>query len=152
LTREVTITAVSGHEAPALAAVHRRCFLDPWDASTFARLLEEPRVFCIAARSNEGLVGFVLCRVVCDESEILSCAVLPAHRRSGLGRRMLSQALDEARRRGVGEIFLEVAEDNEAAFALYTRSGFLRVGCRPAYFRGAQGRVSGAIMCANLRD
>jgi ribosomal-protein-alanine N-acetyltransferase len=43
-----------------------------------------------------------------------------------------------ARASGAASLFLEVADDNVAALALYERLGFVTVGMRPNYYaRGA---------------
>ena len=80
--------------------------------------------------------GMVLARVAVDEAEILTIAVLPALRGQGMGRRLLDAAMDEARRRGAREMFLEVATGNTPAKALYARAGFTRVGQRKRYYPG----------------
>ena len=48
----------------------------------------------------------------------------PAHRRAGLGLAITAAACAEAVRRGVRRVFLQVAEDNAGARALYERCGF----------------------------
>jgi ribosomal-protein-alanine N-acetyltransferase len=56
-----------------------------------------------------------------------------------VARALLVDFIDAARRRGARRGFLEVAEDNDAALALYTAAGFAAIGRRPAYYRGRSG-------------
>ena len=57
-------------------------------------------------------------------------AIVVAARRNGLAAALLG----ELRRKAKGEIFLEVAENNPGAIALYTREGWVRIGSRPGYY------------------
>jgi ribosomal-protein-alanine N-acetyltransferase len=69
--------------------------------------------------------------------------VRPAWRRRGIAGALLNRLL--AAVSGITPIvLLEVAEDNEAAIALYIEAGFARVGRRPAYYR----REGGARVAA----
>ena len=47
----------------------------------------------------------------------------------------------DARARGASEAFLEVAEDNRAARALYARGGWAPVGRRPGYYGGGDALI-----------
>jgi len=90
--------------------------------------------------------GFILCRVVADEAEILMLAVRPDARRSGLGRRLTEAAADVCMTRGAERLFLEVAEDNMAARMLYVRAGFVEVGRRRAYYARPDGPAADALI------
>ncbi|QTC93377.1 GNAT family N-acetyltransferase [Brevundimonas goettingensis] len=116
-------------DAPLLAAVHLEAFHAPWDTAAFDSLLGQAGVFAIRAPD-----GFILCRVVLDEAEILTLAVRPSARRAGLGARLTQAAAEFAARAGAERLFLEVAEDNEAARALYARLGFIQTGRRRNYY------------------
>ncbi|MFA4893699.1 GNAT family N-acetyltransferase, partial [Brevundimonas sp.] len=54
----------------------------------------------------------------------------------------------EAAARGARRLFLEVAEDNEAARALYGRAGFSEAGRRPRYYARADGSRRDALLLA----
>jgi ribosomal-protein-alanine N-acetyltransferase len=76
----------------------------------------------------------VLARVAAGEAEILTLAVVPGARRRGLGAALMQAALARAAEAGAREMFLEVAEGNEAARRLYGALGFAGVGRRPRYY------------------
>lgn len=63
-----------------------------------------------------------------DEPRIVAMWVAPPSRGTGLGRRLLQAALDHARDGGMPRVFLDVADDNEPAKALYARLGFVPTG------------------------
>jgi ribosomal-protein-alanine N-acetyltransferase len=129
-----TIEAAGPAHAAALAAIHCAAFpsKEAWSADVIALQLGLPGAFGLI--DPEG--GMVLARVVADEAEILTIAVLPAARRHGLGRALLRTAMDRAAERGAREMFLEVAIANGAARALYAALGFTQVGRRRGYYPG----------------
>ena len=139
----------------ALAALHRRAMVHgrPWPPKAFSDLLAQPQVFFVPAPSSSALkypgererqslshratpdpAGFALGRAAADEAELLTLAVDPAARRSGIGRALLAGFEREARARGATSVFLEVAEDNAPALALYHAAGWEEAGRRPGYY------------------
>ena len=91
--------------------------------------------------------GFILVRVVADETEILSIAVSPDRRQRGLASRLLEQACHRATGQGAARIFLEVAAANLPARKLYEKYGFREVGQRKAYYEdGDDALVLSAVL------
>lgn len=130
----------------ALASLHQRCFLTPppWSAADFSGFQSDPLCFLLV----EGDAGFLLGRAVAGEAELLTLAVAPEARRLGLGRRLVSRFLYQARLRGAERAFLEVSSENVPAIALYESSGFARTGLRRGYYRDADGRPIDALVLA----
>ena len=142
----LALTPVGAFDLDLLAALHLGCFQEPWDRTAFGQLLAMPGAFGLIARDDHQALGFVLCRVVRDEAELLSVCVQPDRRRAGLGRRLVAAALDHCRTQGAQAILLEVAEDNPAAQRLYAALGFTRVGRRPGYYRRPNGVRANALV------
>ncbi|MDO1559291.1 GNAT family N-acetyltransferase [Brevundimonas sp. 2R-24] len=129
-------------DAAQLAVIHAESFPDrPWDAAYLERLLGEPGVS--AWRSGEA--GFLIIREAAGEAEILTLAVRTAARRQGLARGLIRTALEEI---GAERLFLEVADDNAAALALYAGLGFEKVGFRPRYYPRADAAAADAHILA----
>jgi len=120
--------------AAAMAAIHAECFppVARWGAEAMELQLALLRAFGFIDAGG----GFVLARVAADEAEILTLAVAPAARRRGLARALLRRAANEAAAAGATSLFLEVADDNAAARALYAAEGFTEVGRRRRYYPG----------------
>ena len=127
-----------------LAALHARCFTlpRPWSAAEFAGFLSDPLAFLLV----EGDAGFLLGRAVAGEAELLTLAVAPEARRRGLGRKLVARFLYQARLRGAVTAFLEVADTNAGARALYAASGFAESGRRKGYYRDGNGAVVDAVV------
>lgn len=129
--------------AEDLAAIHQRAMRvpAPWSAQTIAGFLAAPGA--ILATSAH---GFALGRVIVDEAELLTLAVLPEARRQGEARRCLAAFEQEAAARGAVRAFLEVAETNAAARSLYRAAGWDETGSRRAYYADPEGGTINAIV------
>jgi ribosomal-protein-alanine N-acetyltransferase len=145
------IRPIAAADAPALAALHGDGAEGAWSAETFAGLLLLPGTFGFIAAARGVPQGFVLARAAADEAEILTIAVARGSRRRGLGGRLMQMAAGEAAGRGAARLFLEVAEDNEAALALYRALGFAEAGRRPSYYgKAGQPRRDALLMALRL--
>ncbi len=121
-------------DAGALGALEAQCFGEPWSAASLDAELapDHGRGWIIEADGElaAALVGYQLF----EELHIHRVAVLPALRQRGLGRRVLDQALEEARATGASVALLELRADNTAAIALYRAAGFEVYGNRRRYY------------------
>jgi [ribosomal protein S18]-alanine N-acetyltransferase len=129
-------------DARAMAALHAASFHRAWSDGEFADLLAHSNVVADRVIVGRRLAGFILSRIAAGEAEILSVAVKPARRGKGLGRSLLDWHLRRLAGRGVEAVFLEVAEDNWPARALYRRAGFSDVGRREGYYPEAKGSAA----------
>lgn len=92
----------------------------------------------LVAWEGETALGFCAWRqTAADEAEMLNLAVAPACRKRGAGRALV----EELRRRAAGTIFLEVAEANTAARALYRRTGWVELSERKDYYGPGQNAI-----------
>jgi [ribosomal protein S18]-alanine N-acetyltransferase len=143
------IEAADASAAARLADLHARAFERPWSADEIAKLLQNPTTFALL--SSAGIAqGFVLAWAAGGDSEILTVAVTPEARRKGVGAALVTSAGVAALARGAATMHLEVAEDNEAARALYKKLGYAEAGRRPAYYAAAAGRVDAIVMRRTL--
>ncbi|MBN9270901.1 MAG: GNAT family N-acetyltransferase, partial [Mesorhizobium sp.] len=137
--RDYALEPLTIADSPAVSVLHREDFVRPWTDGEFAALLAQDTVFGYAVReTGKGAkppVGFVLARLAAGEGEILTVAVARAHRRQGLGWRLMDAVLRQLHAQRAEALFLEVDETNMAAIALYRGPGFREVGKRPHYYR-----------------
>jgi [ribosomal protein S18]-alanine N-acetyltransferase len=144
---EHTPLPVGAPFAPVIAALQNACFPDdPWSAGSIAGMMGTPGVFALLTEHDGVPTGFILMRAAAEDGEVLALGVDPALRRSGLGSRLLAAGIAEAGTRGATAVFLEVAEDNGAARALYHAHGLVQIGRRPSYYRRGDGRVAALVL------
>jgi ribosomal-protein-alanine N-acetyltransferase len=150
--RPPDIRPIGMQGAQACAMLHASSFAHPWSMAEFETLLAGRDIVAEAAmapgrwRRRQGLAGFVLSRLVLDEAEILTIAVAPKLRRSGIGSALLGVHLATLAARGAKALFLEVDAGNHAALALYAQFDFYEIGTRKAYYRNADGPATAALM------
>lgn len=129
-------TAVAD-DLDAIMALEQASFaLTAWSRQTMAKeMASEWGRYVVAVDDAGDVVGYVGLRAVGVEGDIQTIAVAASARGAGLGRRLLAEAQQDARMRGVRELFLEVREDNAPARSLYASEGFEEIGVRPGYYQ-----------------
>lgn len=130
------IEAIGAEASAFLADIHAEAFPanQAWGASALALMLELPGHFGLVAIRQDQPLGFALARAQGPEAEIVTLAVRWPMQGQGIGRLLLKSVMDEATRRGALDLFLEVAEPNAAARALYAGAGAREVGRRRRYY------------------
>ncbi len=127
---------------------------EAWNRAQITSSLDMPGTH-IAMLSADGsaptettpAVCFAMTRAAPGEEELLLIAVLPDHRKAGLGKRLLLLIAESARERGAERMFLEMRENNPAA-SLYRAVGYKPIGRRKAYYKVADGSRLDAITFA----
>jgi len=115
--------------------IERTSFSMPWSRGAFTYEIERNRVArCWVMREHDRVVGYLCLWEVADELHITNVAVHPASRRRGIGRALLAHVLDDAVRRALSMVGLEVRPTNAEARALYESFGFRVVGRRSGYY------------------
>jgi ribosomal-protein-alanine N-acetyltransferase len=122
----------------AVIAVEEASFTNPWTREMYQAELTHTGVsfFMLARASDRTVVGFCSYWRVVDEIHINNLAVLPSHRRQGVGRALLARVLREAVAQGAVRALLEVRRSNEDARRLYEALGFTLAGIRRGYYTG----------------
>ncbi|HSK54996.1 MAG TPA: ribosomal protein S18-alanine N-acetyltransferase [Jiangellales bacterium] len=98
----------------------------------------------VVAESDGQIVGYAGLWAHGEAADVQTVAVAPGGQRRGTGTLLVEALLDDADRRGVGEVVLEVRADNIPALELYRAVGFERVGVRRGYY--AAGRVDALVL------
>lgn len=123
-------------DLPAILAIERASFTDPWSRSSFTAILEQPRVYFAVALDAAGvLLGYVVAWFVLDEAELANLAVATDARGRGVGTLLLKGALSAVDARGSASMYLEVRASNVSALALYTSHGFVEISRRKSYYK-----------------
>ena len=128
----------------AIMRLERATFVtDAWSEETMRRELEGPHGYYLVAVDDDAedperrLLGYagLLAPAGSGQGDIQTIAVAPFARGIGLGRGLMHALITQARRKHVGELFLEVRADNPIARALYDSLGFVQIGVRRGYYQ-----------------
>jgi ribosomal-protein-alanine N-acetyltransferase len=138
MTPSLTIRNAVFADVKAILAIEKDSFTTPWTRWSFLAELSHPLSHMLVAGPAPPepweVWGYIVFWVVADEMHVLNLATHPAHRRRGVARRLLTQALNQAHTLGARVAWLEVRPSNAPARQLYDLFGFKEVGRRPRYY------------------
>jgi ribosomal-protein-alanine N-acetyltransferase len=130
---------MTAEDLPAVMELEKASFKTPWSTELLRRELDHDwsTILLVEEARPEGgreLLGLAIFWLVHDELHVLNVATAPKHRRRGVGRVVMEEALALARARNCSLATLEVRRSNEPAIQLYKSLGFRPVGIRPNYY------------------
>lgn len=129
------VREASERDLVKILRIEKECFPDPWSINIFRGALSEPHARIFVLEDGEEVAGYAVSTVVLDEGSLDDLAVAPAKREQGGGRMLLKAVLEDAQKKGVKRMFLEVRETNAKAVRLYESAGFTAMGVRKAYYQ-----------------
>ena len=124
---------LAAQDLPVVAALEARIHAAPWSERNFRDALAAGYSARVGLRGDR-IVAYGVLMLGPGEAQLLNLSVVPDARRMGLGRALLQQFIDDARRLYAGQLFLEVRVGNRAAIALYEAAGFVSIARRVAYY------------------
>ena len=127
-----------------LALIHSLCFEKhppPYSENTFQDFLKDKNYHLV--RDEEK--GFALARVIGDVAELITLAVVPEFRRSGIANKLLYELIEKIKILGANQFTLEVAENNTPAINLYRKFNFQSLHRRKNYFSNKQDRLDAIV-------
>lgn len=124
-----------------LAALEKQIFVnDAWSLETWRSELANAHTWYLVVvpvddpATVRGYAG-LLSLPGSDDADVQTIAVAPEVRGVGMGRVLMSLLHEEASRRGVAEVFLDVRVDNLRAQGLYRSLGYADIGIRKGYYQ-----------------
>ena len=132
--------------AGSFADIHSACFAHGWNESMMRQMLLMPGALGLIAYEQDDPIGIAMYAYSPEQADIVTFAVLPAYRGKHVSDELMNTSFAFLKERGIREIFLEVAVDNEHAIALYRRHGFLQVGRRPNYYVRGDVKTDALVM------
>ncbi len=131
-----------------IANLEKKTFVHPWSESSLSSFFETESALYIVAMEGNELASYCTMLIVLDEVQIINVATNEKYKRQGYADAVISLALDEALRRGLNTISLEVRESNVPAIALYEKFGFVVAGERKDFYTNP--RENALVMIKNL--
>ncbi|MGH2830383.1 MAG: ribosomal protein S18-alanine N-acetyltransferase [Actinomycetota bacterium] len=131
----IELTPMKRRHVRDVLAIERLVYPRPWSAALFFSELSQKssRTYLVAVHEKEVAgYGGLMCHL--DEGHITTIAVHPDMQHHGIGARILYALTDDARRRTMRTLALEVRVANWAAQRLYSWFGFQPVGIRRNYY------------------
>lgn len=110
-------------------------FDEYFDPSLFSYLLMEWTLGQLVACDVTGRpIGFLMSKKVDSKAHVMFIAVLPAYRKNGVGKELLSRFKAIAFMSGLTSMYLEVRQENLDAIRFYRKNGFTVTGMLREYY------------------
>lgn len=145
---EIKIKTMTPEDVVQVHKVEEACFSVPWSLENFERIFRYKENYYLTAWDGDAIVGFIGLMAVAGEGDITNVAVLPSHRKQGIGDRLVKSMIDLAKEKEISKIMLEVRSSNEAAIHLYEKYGFEFLCIRKNYYQKPTEDAN--IMCWQL--
>lgn len=135
MAAEIKIRRMSGDDVPAVTALEREYFSQPWSENAYlSALANENATYLVAEAADGSLVGMCGLLNILGEGDISNVTVREDFRRQGVAECMLTKLLREGKEQGITAFTLEVRASNEAALRLYEKFGFVCEGRRKNFY------------------
>jgi ribosomal-protein-alanine N-acetyltransferase len=123
------------NDLQSVTYINRACLPENYSDYFFVELHQRSPETSIVAEENGEVVGYIMCRIelglsnfgfggVIKKGHVVSVAVLPQHRRKGIGEALMTEAMKGMRLYNAKQCFLEVRVTNTEAIGLYKKIGF----------------------------
>lgn len=134
----VVLRGYEPKDFPALFRLDQACFPPgiSYSKTTLKYFLTLASADCIVATNDRSTVGFILTEENPPLAHVITLDVAESHRRRGVGSALLTESEKNLERRGVRQILLETAVNNEAAIAFWQRHGFRVAATLKRYYLG----------------
>jgi [ribosomal protein S18]-alanine N-acetyltransferase len=134
----VTLRSYEPHDFSALYRLDQSCFPAgiSYSKTTLKYFLTLASADCVVAIADGKTAGFVLTEENPPLAHIITLDVVEAHRRQGIGSALLGESEKNLALRGVRNVLLETAMDNDAAVAFWKRHGYRVEAVLKRYYLG----------------
>jgi ribosomal-protein-alanine N-acetyltransferase len=139
LSSELQIDQFRPSDMAQVVELEQLCFKDPYPWWLLSELAHRnPETFVIA-KVNDRIVGYAIIDHWEDHYHLVSIAVHPGNRRTGIATGLLN-GLDKYLTRNI-TVKLEVRESNDPAIAFYLKHGFAKVDVIPDYYADGENAI-----------
>lgn len=131
---ELSVRKARESDLFALLEIENTASHDPWGERAILSQLSSPVGLSLVCEEGGVVLGSLYLSLCAPEGEVLALAVLPAHRRRGIGRLLLENGMKMLKSGGACVLYLDVRESNAPAFSLYSSLGFRVCGRRRGFY------------------
>lgn len=113
--------------------------LMPWSYNSLKDLLSNDNiVFRVMIDSSNKVIGYYSFAQILDEGHINNIAVRSLDQSKGFGTKLMEDMINQASRRGINALTLEVEIENIKAINLYKKFNFTNEGIRKKYYKNTK--------------
>jgi len=135
MMNSLKIVNASEEHIDDIVVVEKLSFKIPWSRQSITdEFMHNKSAVYFCALADGKAIGYAGMWLICDEGHITNIAVHPEFRRCGVGSALMEALLEEAKKRNLTALTLEVRKSNHAAQSVYRKYGFEEGGLRKAYY------------------
>ena len=113
--------------------------LMPWSYNSLKDLLSNDNVvFRVMIDSSNKVIGYYSFAQILDEGHINNIAVRSLDQSKGFGTKLMEDMINQASKRGINALTLEVEIKNIKAINLYKKFNFTNEGIRKKYYKNTK--------------
>ena len=124
------ISDISQNDYKKILQIEKQLFEYPWNMKDLSKFAEQEYFRIWKIDSNE-IIGYVLFFDIKNEIEIIKIGITKDHQRKNCG----TFFINEMKKKGTQNIFLEVSSANMEAINFYYKNGFKKTGIRKSYYQ-----------------
>lgn len=109
-----------------------------WHPGRVMRSIRAHDTNVLVATEGRQLVGFAIMEYAHSRAHLSLLAVRKTHQRRGIGKSLLAWLEKTLLVAGIGQLELELRENNHGARRFYQQLGFSEIGHLPGYYRGVE--------------
>ncbi|MBE5917082.1 MAG: ribosomal-protein-alanine N-acetyltransferase [Pseudobutyrivibrio ruminis] len=121
-------------DVAVISAIEADTMSNPWKAQDYLEAIHSDHAFIAVAVNDAELVAFGVFYLTPPEAELPDIVVKKDFRGQGIGKALLTYALDVLKNEKVDTVFLEVRVSNARAQGLYISLGFEEIGKRKYFY------------------
>lgn len=119
---------------PKILEVENVTHSAPWSQKSFENELEHKYGIFLVGLVEGELAAYGGVWVLVDEAHVTNVVVVEPYRRQGIGRKLMIELLQAAKKQGTVCATLEVRASNKGAIELYEKLGFVQTTVRKGYY------------------
>lgn len=132
--KDLHITDMKTTDLSDVVAIEMASFTMPWSEALFLNEIQNSLSVSKVARTGGKIVGYICISQVIDEGHVLTLAVHPEFRNSGIATALVQHAIDLLKANDCRHVFIETRVSNEKARKLYECFSFKVIGIRKDYY------------------
>ena len=118
-----------------IAALEKATFPMPWSEASILHDIEENDIAMVVVAEVDGVfAGYADVWCIAGEGQLNNIAVSKNARGNGIGRKIMSELIEQLKKMNYYEMSLEVRPSNIVAVSLYEKLGFVQAGRREGYY------------------
>ena len=147
LEESIQILPLTEEDIHTISPIFASEFDEFWNIDILKNDFKNENSTYLVAKLHNEIVGFAGFLKVVDEANLMNIVTKVNKRQLGIGSKLLSAVISEAKKQNCTSITLEVNANNLPAIHLYEKFNFKRIGLRKKYYNNTDDAI---LMSINL--